>query len=1083
MRVTKAMATAALMLAAGTAAHGAQGSQWVRVFSQDFGGNAVADPEKPQTTTLSADEIGSAIRFSGNAATSGVYYLTKQSTENSDWHRGSDHTYPYDVTRGYYMRINPNDSQSNVVMYVHPLSGICQGATFKFSAFMSNLSETGSKPHLGIGIYVDKEGTTLVSSNAFTDITLNKITDMTSTVLPWQELSLVFQMNNSSGTAYFIVCAIQPETNGFDFALDDITIDVLHPTVNITNVDEFVFGQTVRLAADFENDGYFSVMNNVIYNWYYSADGSDYQEIYASSYSNSKDFVLPIQYFDKDKDNGYYRVKIGEAGSFESDICSIQGDFRVNETKNKKLVYLRYGDYNAEYNISADDPNIYDGMEIDINSSLTIKIIIIQPTVFPLWVGGVQVCETNQNDILGNGTARFEGTAAGGTLALSNAVITNAVEYTSDYTAAIYAGGGFDLTISLDGSNRVQNTSDGGEGIHAKGNLSVGGEGSLTAEGGVDGSAIYADGNLRMENTTVTASGVDGLCSGGNIVLANAIVTATGSDCGIFAHGAIAFAGESRVEATATNSNGMAVYTAGGITMEDGLAVVLPVGGGVSRNGKTITDSDENPAGHALVAYFYDITVTGGSSTNQVAAAGFDIDITANAPQDGQAFVRWTSDNGLDFANAYAAETTFTMLATNVTVTANFADIVIADISDQEYTGSAIQPQLDVSCDGQDLVFGTDYDVSYANNTNAGTATATVTMRSPRTGSASKTFEIARAQGLTVSLGGASFTYDGQPHALSGPATNNAAGGATTVEYSRDGASWTNELSSLTATTVADSCAILVRATNPNYANPATNSAALTITKAANAWIAAPTMAGWTAGSTPATPNRGRAKFGTATVTYGKAGGAAGGLGATRPSAAGNYVATFTVPGTANYGGLVRNVPFTIKPKPAPKSYTVKFKANGGKLPKGKKMSAQTFTPGKAKKLRKNAFKRKGYVFVGWAKRKNGPVAYRNGQKVKNLGKAGKTVTLYAVWANAQYKVVFDASGGRGKMPVQVFTYGKPQKLVGNRFTRKGYVFGGWAIRDPLATVPKIAYRNGQAVANLSRDGRTVKLYAVWKRR
>ena len=271
---------------------------------------------------------------------------------------------------------------------------------------------------------------------------------------------------------------------------------------------------------------------------------------------------------------------------------------------------------------------------------------------------------------------------------------------------------------------------------------------------------------------------------------------------------------------------------------------------------------------------------------------------------------------------------------------------------------------------------------------------------------------------------------------------------------------------------------VYVEASAPGYFTR-TNSATVKITKAANAWITAPSMKGWTVGATPATPNKGKAKFGTATVTYGKAGGAAGALGATRPSAAGSYVATFTVPGTANYAGLTKTVTFTIKPN----TYKVKFKADGGKLPKGKKMSAQTFTTGKAKKLRTNKFERKGWIFLGWSKRKNGPVAYKNAQAVKNLAAAGKTVTLYAVWAKAQYKVVFDASGGRGKMPVQVFTYGKPQKLVGNRFTRKGYVFGGWAIRDPLATVPKIAYRNGQAVANLSRDGRTVKLYAVWKRR
>ena len=274
---------------------------------------------------------------------------------------------------------------------------------------------------------------------------------------------------------------------------------------------------------------------------------------------------------------------------------------------------------------------------------------------------------------------------------------------------------------------------------------------------------------------------------------------------------------------------------------------------------------------------------------------------------------------------------------------------------------------------------------------------------------------------------------------------------------------------------------VFVEASAPGYYT-ATKSATVKISKAANAWIKVPTMAGWTVGATPATPNKGKAKFGTATVAYGKAGGAAGGLGATRPSAAGSYTATFTVPGSANYTGLTKTVAFTVKPKP-PTTYAVKFNANGGTLPKGKSMAAQSFTSGKAAKLRGNAFTRKGYVFIGWAKRKDGPVAYKNAQAVKNLAAAGKTVTLYAVWAKAQYKVVFDASGGRGKMPVQTCAYGKAQKLCANKFTRKGYVFAGWAIRDPLATVPKIAYKNGQAVKNLSADGRTVKLYAVWKKR
>ena len=176
---------------------------------------------------------------------------------------------------------------------------------------------------------------------------------------------------------------------------------------------------------------------------------------------------------------------------------------------------------------------------------------------------------------------------------------------------------------------------------------------------------------------------------------------------------------------------------------------------------------------------------------------------------------------------------------------------------------------------------------------------------------------------------------------------------------------------------------------------------------------------------------------------------------------------------------------FTIAAAPQ-KTYKVKFNANGGKLPKGKSMSLQTMTLNKTSAIRANAYTRKDYVFVGWATRKNGPVAYRNGQKVKNIGKAGQTVTLYAVWAKKTYKVVFDASGGRlpkgRKMSKQTFIYGQPQKLRRNQFERKGYVFVGWAIRDRFATVGKVAYKDGQKVKNLSTTGGPVKLYAVWKR-
>ena len=132
----------------------------------------------------------------------------------------------------------------------------------------------------------------------------------------------------------------------------------------------------------------------------------------------------------------------------------------------------------------------------------------------------------------------------------------------------------------------------------------------------------------------------------------------------------------------------------------------------------------------------------------------------------------------------------------------------------------------------------------------------------------------------------------------------------------------------------------------------------------------------------------------------------------------------------------------------------------------------------------KNVFTRKGYVFIGWAKSKKGAVAFANAQAVKNITDRSGTVTLYAKWAKKTYKVKFYANGGKGKMAVETFTYGKAKKLTANKFKApKGMKFAGWAKSKADAKAGKVAYKNKKAVKNLITTGKTVKLYAVWKKK
>ncbi len=167
--------------------------------------------------------------------------------------------------------------------------------------------------------------------------------------------------------------------------------------------------------------------------------------------------------------------------------------------------------------------------------------------------------------------------------------------------------------------------------------------------------------------------------------------------------------------------------------------------------------------------------------------------------------------------------------------------------------------------------------------------------------------------------------------------------------------------------------------------------------------------------------------------------------------------------------------------------YKVAFDANGGRLPKGKKMAAQKMTYDKTAKLRKNVFRCSGSVFIGWATSKanaqKGKIAFRNAQSVMNLTNKGGTVKLYAVWAKKTYKVAFYANGGKGTMKVQSLTYGKATKLRANKFTKKNRTFGGWAKSKARAEKGEVTYRDQQAVKNLVTTGKTVKLYAVWKKK
>lgn len=78
------------------------------------------------------------------------------------------------------------------------------------------------------------------------------------------------------------------------------------------------------------------------------------------------------------------------------------------------------------------------------------------------------------------------------------------------------------------------------------------------------------------------------------------------------------------------------------------------------------------------------------------------------------------------------------------------AEDMIADIPSQTYTGSEIKPEITVIDAAKTLVEGTDYDVAYTKNTNAGTGEVTVTGKGNYSGAVTKPFVISAKQEADV---------------------------------------------------------------------------------------------------------------------------------------------------------------------------------------------------------------------------------------------------------------------------------------------------------------------------------------------
>lgn len=166
----------------------------------------------------------------------------------------------------------------------------------------------------------------------------------------------------------------------------------------------------------------------------------------------------------------------------------------------------------------------------------------------------------------------------------------------------------------------------------------------------------------------------------------------------------------------------------------------------------------------------------------------------------------------------------------------------------------------------------------------------------------------------------------------------------------------------------------------------------------------------------------------------------------------------------------------------AANTYTIKYNANGGT---GAPTEQTDIAYGTSVTLRTGMPTWYGRVFKGWSQnQKSTTASYAAGGTVSNLvADAGGSVTLYAVWEYAQFRIQYDANGGTNAPSTSSYlTYDSAFKgITSSTPTRTGHTFKGWS----TSSSGNIEYTSGQELkvneVNGLYNGNSYRtLYAVW---
>ncbi len=163
-------------------------------------------------------------------------------------------------------------------------------------------------------------------------------------------------------------------------------------------------------------------------------------------------------------------------------------------------------------------------------------------------------------------------------------------------------------------------------------------------------------------------------------------------------------------------------------------------------------------------------------------------------------------------------------------------------------------------------------------------------------------------------------------------------------------------------------------------------------------------------------------------------------------------------------------------------AYTVVFDMNGGSTT-STNFGPMTCTTGTSYTIPSGTITKSGYTFKGWSTSSTATSAtYTAGQSFSNIGSAGATITLYAVWASKSIKIKFNSNNGSGISVTYTYDTSATNNTLAawtSSWTKTGYNPIGWSTSS-TATSPDYQFSQAFSGDLGVADGGTLNLYVVW---